>query len=103
MDDAVLTGFIPYTHGKTIQIIGGLHQGDDYGNYMAAYNSAFEPILVKNVRKWARESGGQETVDENNVKSFTVNTNNVPDIGSAAYIRISLRPCVGRNLQVRYI
>lgn len=103
LDDAVLTGFIPYTHGKTIEITGGLHKGDDYGNYMAFYNSAFEPISTLNVRKWVRDSGGMELSDENNVKAFTVKTTNLPAIANAAYFRISLRPCVGRNMQVRYI
>lgn len=103
LDDAVLTGFIPYVHGKTIEITGGLHKGDDYGNYMAFYNSAFEPISTFNVRKWVRDSGGTELSDENNVKVFTVKTANLSVIANAAYFRISLRPCIGRNMQVRYI
>lgn len=103
LDDAVLTGFIPYIHGKTIQISGGLHNGDDYGNYIAAYNSAFEPIYAANVRSWARNSGGAELCDENNVKTFTIKTESISTIQNAAYIRISLRPCVGRNMQVRFI
>lgn len=103
LDDAVLTGFIPYAHGKIIEITGGLHKGDDYGNYMAFYNSAFEPISTLNVRQWVRDSGGMELSDKNNVKAFTVKTANLPAIANAAYFRISLRPCVGRNMQVRYI
>jgi hypothetical protein len=103
LDDAVLTGFIPYVHGKTIQISGGLHKGDDYGNYMAAYNSAFETIYAANVRTWVQNSGGTELCDENNIKSFSIKTESISDIKDAAYIRISLRPCVGRNMQVRYI
>lgn len=108
-DSAALTGFMPYTFGQTIQISGGLADPDAGGQYVATYDSSFNLIGVNYLSSLISNSGGAMTCADNNERTYTINTNNFSAqsntnmFKTAAYIRVSLAPCVGRKLRVHYI
>lgn len=105
---AVLTGFMPYEYGRTIEIIGGLNTADNGGQYIATYDSAFNLLYVNYLASLIRDSGS-ETCGIDNIRTYTVNTSafaqsaNINGFKAAAYIRISISPGVGGKLRVRYI
>lgn len=103
---SVLTGFIPYTYGKTIEIAGGLTVASGGGQYIAAYDSAFQLIGVNYLNVLISNSGGTTVCDMNNIRTYTVKTANFGSeadknmFASASYIRICLGPCIGNKMQV---
>jgi hypothetical protein len=106
---AVVTGFIPYTHSKTIEIGGGLNPASAGGQYIATYNGNFELIGVNYLSTLIANSGGTSVQTESNEYIHTVKTasfgsaDNTNMFKTATYIRISLCPCIGSRLSVRYI
>lgn len=107
-DRAVVTGFIPFEYGKTIEITGGLNTADNGGQYIATYDSAFNLLYVNYLASLVRDSGS-EICGVDNIRAYTINTSafanstNINGFQNAAYIRISLNPGIGSKLQVRYV
>ena len=107
-DCAVVTGYMPYTYGKTIKIEGGLSQANAGGQYIAAYDSSFALLYVNYLDALISNSGGNSVVTDDNAYIHTVktsafsNTAAINGFKSAAYIRISLAPCIGKKLKVYY-
>lgn len=102
-EQAVITGFIPYVSGKTIKISGALHREKEYGCYLAAYNSAFDLLGVDYLYDSIGDSGGSSEIDIDNNRTFTIHAAKLAWFANAAYIRISLNPCMGRRLYVWYV
>lgn len=106
---AVLTGFMPYTYGKTIEIAGGCNPANAGGQYIATYDSNFALIGVNYLSTLISNSGGGSVCTEDNEFIHTVKTSsfgassNTNLFKTAAYIRVCLCPCVGSRLRVRYI
>jgi hypothetical protein len=106
---AVLTGFMPYTYGKTIEIAGGCNPANAGGQYIATYDSNFALIGVNYLSTLISNSGGGSVCTENNEFIHTVKTSsfgassNTNLFKTAAYVRVCLCPCVGSRLRVRYI
>lgn len=102
---ACVTGFIPYTNGATIRIVGAEGSIDTFGNYLAFYNASHELIAVYYMSVVVRESGGAYEHWKDGIHIATIPTNAMTGsyattCSNAAYIRVSFNPCVGRNLIV---
>lgn len=106
---AAVTGLIPYTYGKTIQIEGGLNTADTGGQYVAAYDASGAFLYVNYLAPLIRNSGGSTVCTEDNVFIHTIKTDSFTQSAdangfkNAKFIRVSLNPCIGKNLKVRYI
>lgn len=106
---STLTGFIPYEYGKNIEISGGLNPIDTGGQYIATYNDVFELIGVNYLSSLVGNSNGTSICTDNNIYVHTVKTGNfvattnINMFKSAKYIRVSINPCIGNLLIVKYI
>lgn len=105
-DNAVVTGYMPFTYGKTILINGALSEAPYGGQYIATYNQAFELMGVFTISGLIDKSSGNSVQIEDNTYehrlptgSFTsaIYTNAFKD---ASFIRVSVNPCLGENLSV---
>ena len=108
-DSAVVTGYIPYIYGETIEITGGLNDSSQGGQYIATYDDTFTLIGVNYLSSLVGNSSGSSVCNEKNVYTHTIKTSsfsatsNINMFNTAKYIRVSINPCVGRELIVRYI
>jgi hypothetical protein len=104
-ESAVISGFIPYTYGKTIVIDGGMNPSDNGGQYIATYDSNFTLLGVDYLVELIRKSSGSEVCNEQNIRTYTVKTAAFSDVEykNAKYIRVSLCPGIGSKLRVRCI
>lgn len=102
---ACVTGFIPYTSGDTIRVVGAEGSIDTFGNYIGFYNASHELIAVYYMSVAVRESGGTYKHWKDGIHIATVPTGAMTGsyattCSNAAYIRVSFNPCMGRNLIV---
>lgn len=108
-EHAAMTGFIPYTYGKEIHINGGLRIADVGGNYINTYNKNFELISCFYLNAAIVNSGGTSVFDDKNMRHDIIKTSGftnstyVNAFNSASYIRVSLNPCIGKDMRVSYI
>lgn len=106
---SVVTGYIPYEHGHTIEIAGATNPVSTGGQYIATYDADFNLILVNYMASLVGDSGGSDTCTDDNNHIYTVNTaafsnaNNTNGFKNAKYIRVALNPFVGHKMRVRYI
>lgn len=106
---AVLTGFMPYEYGKTVEITGGLNTADNGGQYIATYDESYNLLYVNYIAALIRDSKGSETCGIDNIRTYTIDTSafsydtNINGFKTAVYIRVSISPGVGGKMRVRYI
>ncbi len=107
---AVVTGFIPHISGGTIRIEGGLNDNAvQSGQYVAAYDSNFAQLAVVSPATLLHYTGGKVEFTDENVCIYTIDTSAISldahrtAFANAAYIRVCLTPCIGRNLKVWYL
>ena len=107
-DCAVVTGYIPYTQGAKIRIVGGCNTASQGGCYLAAYDANFNLLVIGYLDAVISNSGGASVCTEDNVYIYTINTATLSSSSyinafkNAAYIRVSLVPCVGHTLSIHY-
>ena len=105
---SVLTGYIPYEYGKEIRIEGGLNPANAGGQYVAAYDSSFNLLFINYLSSLIGNSGGRSVCTDDGIYIHTINTStfasseNVNGFKAAAYIRVSLSPCIGSKMKVSY-
>ena len=106
---SVVTGYIPYEHGHTIEIAGATNPVSTGGQYIATYDADFNLILVNYMASLVGDSGGSDTCTDDNNHIYTVNTaafsnaNNTNGFKNAKYIRVALNPFIGKKMRVRYV
>lgn len=102
---ACVTGFMPYTQGATIRIVGATGLPDRGGMYVATYKENYELIAVGETKGYVSD-GGALIPRENNAYEYVINTGQlanqyrVANFKDAKYIRVSCNPCDGADLIV---
>ena len=108
-DAAVVTGFIPYVYGNTIQIEGGFNPANAGGQYVATYDASFNLIFANYLETLISNSGGNTVCTDENIRIHTIKTSsfaattNINGFKTAKYIRVSLAPCTGKRMKVKYV
>ena len=93
-----VTGYIPFDPGKKLYIYGSKSPLGTAGNYVTTYDAEFNFIGVDYMESL---SGITEKTDEKNLYTFEANTTQ-PMFNNASYIRVSLNPCEGKDIIVRF-
>lgn len=102
---ACVTGFMPYTQGATIRIVGATGLPDRGGMYVATYKENYERIAVSEIKGYVSD-GGALVPRENNAYEFVINTDKltnqyrIANFKDAKHIRVSCNPCDGNDLIV---
>lgn len=102
---ACVTGFMPYTQGATIRIVGATGLPDRGGMYVATYKESYELIAVGETKGYVSD-GGELIPRENNAYEYVINTDKLTNqyrqsyFAEAKYIRVSCNPCDGNDLIV---
>lgn len=96
-DNCCVSGFMPYTHGSTIRIVGScgdvLTNGGQYvGVYDASYNLVKMDYASSIVATWNPRADG--------LYEMTIDTSKMPAWSSAKYFRVSCLMCVGADMVV---
>lgn len=106
---SVLTGYIPHTPGGTIRVVGALGAPEEGGQYIAAYDSNFEPLAIVGLSSMLYYTGDNTGYTVENERVYVINTADITydtyrtAFANAAYIRVSVTPCIGKNLKVCYL
>ena len=106
---SVLTGYIPHTPGGTIRVVGALASPEAGGQYIAAYDSSFAPLAIVGLSSMLYYTGDNTGYTVENERVYVINTADITydphrtAFANAAYIRVSVTPCIGKNLKVCYL
>jgi len=104
--NACITGFIPHVSNSTLVIEGARNDLTYHGNYIAAYNEAFELILVETMYNLVDNAKGIVSYTDDNLRMFEIDTGKfttqkyINAFASAKYIRVSMNPCLGEDMKV---
>lgn len=99
---AVITGYMPYTHGETIRIVGyanaeAISAG---GQYVAVYGADYSVIEVAYPSSLISSGAATWTVRDDGFCELSVDTSKVSAWADAKYFRVSCVYCMGADLIV---
>lgn len=100
-DDAVVTGFMPYTHGSTIRVTGSpYYDANSSARYWAVYDT--NKALISAIKVFALISthGATFVRRTDGMYELTVNTSKISAWSNAKFFRLSEGRCYGRDLIV---
>lgn len=103
---ACVTGFMPYTFGAVLRIVGATGPVGSAGMYIAAYNEEFLLTGVQYMDALIENAGGSYHARKDGFWEAVIPTGGLEAesyrscFQSAAYIRVSLNPCEGTNMIV---
>lgn len=96
-DSCCVSGFMPYTHGSTIRIVGS--SGDalsDAGQYIGLYGENYDIIKIEYASSvkatWEPRADG--------LWEMTIDTSKISSWSSAKHFRVSCSMCVGADMVV---
>lgn len=100
VDSACVSGFMPYTHGSTIRVVGSTNDVSVAGQYVAVYDSSFGIIKVDYQSTLVNNGAATWTDRADGFYELTIDTSKIPTWSAATYFRVSCAACMGSNLIV---
>lgn len=100
VDSACVSGFMPYTHGSTIRVVGSTNDVSVAGQYVAVYDSSFGIIKVDYQSTLVNNGAATWTARDDGFYELTIDTSKISAWSAATYFRVSCAACMGSNLIV---
>lgn len=96
-DNTSVSGFMPYTHGSTICIVGSCGDALSYGGqYVGLYNANYQLIKME----YASDVNATWEPRADGLWEMTIDTSKMSAWSSAKYFRVSCVMCVGSDMVV---
>jgi hypothetical protein len=96
-DNTCVSGFMPYTHGSTIRIVGSCGDALSYGGqYVGLYNANYQLIKME----YASDVNATWEPRADGLWEMTIDTSKMSAWSSAKYFRVSCVMCVGSDMVV---
>ena len=105
---ACVTGFIPYSYGRVIRMVGATGSVTNSGMYLGFFDSSFSVLKVEYLNALTTAPNGSYVQRSDGLYEATINTGAYSSgslyesMLAAAYIRVSLNPCDGANMIVTF-
>ena len=100
VESACVSGFMPYTHGSTIRVVGSTNDVSVAGQYVAVYDSSFGIIKVDYQSTLVNNGAATWTARDDGFYELTIDTSKISAWSAATYFRVSCAACMGSNLIV---
>ena len=97
-DGACVSGYVPYTNGSVVRIIGSRQTVSAGGQYIAMYDSSFDLIDVSYMSSLVSGGNATYTSGKDGVYVLTVDTGKISSWNGATYFRVSCSACMGSEL-----